>query len=126
MRTILVLLLSVGIQCAHAINDETLYRELKELNIRHPKIVLAQAKLETGNYTSQLCRIKKNLFGLKGKKGYLSFKSYKECIIYYKTYIQNRYIGGDYYVFIKKIGYARDPAYIQKLKKITRSMKEIV
>ena len=126
MRTVFVLLLSVGIQCAHAINDETLYRELKELNIRHPRIVLAQAKLETGNYTSQLCRNRKNLFGLKGKRGYMYFNSYKECILYYKNKIQSRYIGGDYYVFLKKIGYARDPAYIQKLKKIIRSMKEIV
>lgn len=126
MRTILVLILSVGIQCAHAINDETLYRELKELNVRHPKIVLAQAKLETGNYTSYLCRVKHNIFGIKGKQGYKSFNSYKECILYYKDKIQSRYIGGDYYVFLKKIGYARDPAYIQKLKKITRSMKEIV
>lgn len=126
MRIIISLLLCMGITSAHAMNNEILYRELKDLGIRHPKIVLAQAKLETGNYTSQLCRNKKNLFGLKGKRGYMYFNSYKECILYYKDKIQSRYIGGDYYVFLKKIGYARDPAYIQKLKKITRSMKEIV
>ena len=126
MRIIISLLLCMGITSAHAMNDEILYRELKDLGIRHPKIVLAQAKLETGNYTSQLCRNRKNLFGLKGKRGYMYFNSYKECILYYKDKIQSRYIGGDYYVFLKKIGYARDPAYIQKLKKITRSMKEIV
>lgn len=126
MRIIISVLLCMGITSAHAMNDEILYKELKDLGIRHPKIVLAQAKLETGNYTSQLCRNRKNLFGLKGKRGYMYFNSYKECILYYKDKIQSRYIGGDYYVFLKKIGYARDPAYIQKLKKITRSMKEIV
>lgn len=123
MRTILILILSVGIQCAHAINDETLYRELKGYNIRHPKIVLAQAKLETGNYTSNLCRSKHNLFGIKGKNGYKHFNSYKECILYYKEKIQSRYIGEDYYAFLKRIGYARDPAYIQKVKRIAENLK---
>lgn len=30
--------------------------ELIKNDIKHPEIVLAQAKLETGGYTSKLCR----------------------------------------------------------------------
>lgn len=125
-KTVLLLVCLLGVTRTWGhLTDETLYQQLKDLHIQFPKIVLAQARLETGNYTSQLCRTKKNLFGLKGKKGYLSFKSYKECIIYYKTHIQNRYIGGDYYVFLKKIGYAKDPAYITKLKRIVQDLKTL-
>ena len=123
MRTILILLLSVGIQCVHAINDKTLYRDLKSLDIKHPKIVLAQAKLESGNYTSNLCKSQKNLFGIKSKGKYKYFKSYKECILYYKEKIQSRYTGGDYYVFLRKTGYASDRAYTKKLKNIVNNLK---
>ena len=115
----------MGFLNTYAINDETLYQELKDLHIQFPKIVLAQARLETGNYTSQLCRNRKNLFGLKSKRGYMSFKSYKECILYYKNHVQIRYKGGDYYTFLRKIGYAKDPAYTIKLKKIVQNLKTI-
>ena len=41
-----------------------LYAEIIQNGIRHPKIVLAQAILETGWFTSPVCRNKHNLFGL--------------------------------------------------------------
>lgn len=41
-----------------------LYAEIKENNIKYPKIVLAQAILETGWFKSSVCRNKNNLFGL--------------------------------------------------------------
>lgn len=104
-------------------SDASLEAMLIRENVQHHKIVLAQAKLETGNYTSSLCKNKHNLFGLKGKRGYIKFNSYEECIRYYKSHIQNRYDGhSDYYTFLQKIGYATDPNYVTKLKKIVRNL----
>ncbi len=41
-----------------------LYTEIKKNGILYPKVVLAQAILETGWFTSPLCRDRHNLFGL--------------------------------------------------------------
>ena len=37
--------------------DSNVYREIVSNNIYHPDIVLAQAKLETGNYKSKACTV---------------------------------------------------------------------
>lgn len=34
--------------------------------------------------------------------------------------IQYRYKGGDYYEWLQKIGYAKDPSYISKIKEIVK------
>jgi len=100
--------------------DQQVYDELKKYNIKHPRIVLAQAKLETGNYTSKLCKRHGNLFGLKGRKGYAKFGSWQESVKAYRDWVQYKYKGGDYYVFLKKIGYASDPRYIEKVKQMAK------
>lgn len=108
---------------SQGMSDASLYQMLIAEGIQHPKVVLAQAKLETGNYTSLLCKNKHNLFGIKGKRGYRTFSTYTECIRYYKDHIQNRYDGhSDYYVFLKRIGYASDPKYVTKLKSIVKKL----
>ena len=45
-----------------------LYQEIIRNGIKHPKIVLAQAILETGWFRSPLCRNRHNLFGLTNPK----------------------------------------------------------
>lgn len=45
--------------------EENLIKYLNEINIKFPDIVLAQAKLESGNYTSYLFRVNNNLFGMR-------------------------------------------------------------
>lgn len=102
--------------------DQQLLKELQKYDIKHPKIVLAQAKLETGNYTSKLCKEHGNLFGLRGKNGYAKFKNWRESIKAYRDWVQYKYKGGDYYVFLKEIGYASDPKYITKVKDITKGI----
>lgn len=94
------------------------YTELKKQNIKHPKIVLAQSILETGYYQSNVCKSHNNLFGLMKGNNYHSFSHWKQSIAYYKNHVQNRYKGGDYYAFLSNIGYAQDPAYIDKLKEL--------
>ena len=102
--------------------DQQVYDELKKYNVKYPQIVLAQAKLETGNYTSTLCKKHGNLFGLKRKNGYAKFNNWKESVKAYRDWVQYKYKGGDYYVFLKKIGYAQDPKYIVKVKEMVKKI----
>lgn len=103
-----------------ALNDKSLLQEIKAKGIVHPKIVLAQAKLETGNYTSQVCLTHNNLFGLRKPDGsYYKFKHWKESVKAYKDFIQYKYRPpNNYYQFLADIGYAEDKAYIKKVKEI--------
>ena len=108
------------------LSDSTLYLALKHYNIKHPKIVLAQAKLESGNYTSAHCIRKNNFLGLYNskKKEYYSFKHWTDCIEGYKNMIEHKHRDGeDYYTFLIRIGYASDPIYITKVKQIERKLE---
>lgn len=100
------------------LNDSNIIRELKNQDIKYPEIVLAQAKLETGNYTSNVCLKYNNLFGLRKNNKYYKFKHWTQSISAYKRYIQYRYTGGNYYKFLIRIKYAEDDLYIEKLKNI--------
>lgn len=100
------------------INKNSVLEELKKQNIPHANIVLAQSILETGNYTSKLSKTHNNIFGLKKGKEYRKYSDYVECILDYKRLISSKYKGGDYYVFLNKLGYAEDSTYTQKLKNI--------
>lgn len=114
---LLVLMFSLSLS---AQTDQQVYDELKKYNVKYPQIVLAQAKLETGNYTSTLCKKHGNLFGLKRKGGYAKFNNWQESVKAYRDWVQYKYKGGDYYVFLKKIGYASDPKYIIKVKEMVK------
>ena len=102
------------------LTETNVYNELKKQGIKHPKIVLAQSKLETGLYTSKVCKQYNNLFGLMKGKSYHKFNHWTESVTYYKNHIQSRYKGGDYYAFLSKSGYAEDNKYCHKLKKLIR------
>lgn len=103
--------------------QEGLMEALNYYNVKHPKIVQAQAILETGNFTSERCLIDNNLFGLYDSKNqkYHSFDHWTESIIAYLIYVQYRYKPpNDYYKFLQDIGYAKDPNYINKIKEIVK------
>lgn len=96
---------------------EQVRQELQRQGVPHYEVVLAQARHETGNFKSRLCRVNKNLFGIKHNGRYASFVHWRQSIADYKARISSRYDGGDYYAFLRRIGYAQDPKYIAKLKK---------
>ena len=100
------------------LNKENVLIILKCKNIPHPEIVLRQSILETGHYKSKLCRTHNNIFGIRKNNKYAKYNSWVECIDDYKKRITSRYKGGDYYNFLKRINYAEDDTYINKLKQI--------
>lgn len=97
-----------------------LYAEIVRNGIRHPKIVLAQAILETGWFTSPVCRNKHNLFGLTNPRTgkYFEFDHWTESVRAYYTKVQYKYNGGNYLLWLKNIGYAEDPRYVRSLSRI--------
>ena len=95
-------------------------------NIEHPTIVKAQAILETGNFTSNLCIKNNNLFGLYDSKNkrYYSYNHWWESVEAYKKLIQRKYDNSKYYyMFLEDIKYAKDKDYISKLKEIAEDLE---
>lgn len=101
------------------LTPENVYAQLEKFDIRHPEIVLRQSILETGWYECEYCSLQhNNIFGFRYKKKYIEFNNWVEAVKYYKKWQDKRYKGGDYYVFLKEIGYATSKTYISKLKSI--------
>jgi len=113
-----------------ALTIPNLYQEIIRNGIRHPKIVLAQAILETGWFRSPLCRNRHNLFGLTDPKTgkYYEFNHWTESVRAYYTKIQYRYCQKnqtstsdvDYLKWLQQTGYAEAPMYIQSVKEIMK------
>lgn len=101
-----------------------LYKEIIRNGILYPKIVLAQAILETGWFRSSICRNKHNLFGLTNPrtKEYYEFNHWTESVKAYYTKVQYKYKGGNYLLWLDEIGYAEDSNYIIIIIKL---MKEL-
>ena len=94
-----------------------LYKEIIRNGILHPKIVLAQAILETGWFRSSVCLNKHNLFGLTNPRTgkYYEFNHWTESVRAYYTKVQYKYKGGNYLLWLDEIGYAEDPRYVREI-----------
>lgn len=97
-------------------SSTALKNEIVRQNIVYSEIVYNQARLETGNFTSEVFKKHKNLFGFVGKKGYIKYNTWQESVKDYKNWQLRHYKSGSYYDFLKKIGYATDSLYIYKLR----------
>ena len=101
-------------------SDSTVLEELVKHHCVLPSVAVAQARIESANYTSDIARGNKNLFGIKAhkckyltgeRKGHATFATYKDNIACY-CHIQERYLNK-----IHK-SYAEDSLYIRKVKQM--------
>ena len=101
-----------------------LYKEIIRNGILYPKIVLAQAILETGWFRSSVCRKKHNLFGLTNPRTgkYYEFNHWTESVRAYYTKVQYKYKGGNYLLWLDEIGYAEDPNYLVEIISILKML----
>lgn len=107
--------------------QEGLMEALVYYEVDHPEIVYAQAILETGWFTSDLCLNSNNLFGLYNSKKlqYYRFNHWAESVVAYVKFVQYKYKPpDDYYKFLSRIGYAEDKDYIRKLRNITNRLQD--
>lgn len=117
------------------VSDKIAFDFMVEAGIEHPHIVLAQMKLESGNYTSKLALENNNYFGMKQprkrattsigeKNGYASYKSWVHSVLDYalwqKEYAskltENQYLDS-------LSSYAEDKNYIGKVKKLSKNLE---
>jgi hypothetical protein len=110
--------------------EEKFISLLQELNVKYPHIILAQARLETNNFTSKIFRENHNLFGMKQatmrvntaegtQHNHAYYESWRASVLDYAFY-QCRYLGGirseeGYYQYLGQ-SYAEDGSYVAKLK----------
>lgn len=102
------------------LTHENVYKVLLLKGIKHPDIVMAQICLESGHFTSNYTKKYNNIFGIYKKGKIKSYKHWTDGVDDYKKYFTNRYKGGCYYSFLTRIGYAADPNYIIKIKKVQK------
>jgi len=106
--------------CDIPLNDTAILQELIKDSCILPNVSIAQAKIESGNYTSKITFSNHNIFGIKfhkckfvknEKNGYANYTSYKNCIKCY-CHIQTLYLD--------KIDgkYAESKDYIKLIKRI--------
>lgn len=112
--------------------EDKFIQKIKELNFKFPHIVLAQAKLETGNFTSKMFNENNNLFGMKEARqrintaggtqhGHAYYDTWLESVydyaFYSSTYLHKIKNERDYFNYLSQ-SYAEDPNYISSLKNI--------
>lgn len=82
--------------------------------IKWPKVVWAQAMVETGYFTCDNCCLQKNnIFGFMAGPGQcMEFDKWQECIDYYAKWQSKRYTKHqDYFTFLTNIKYASFKEY---------------
>ncbi len=114
---------------------------LDEINLPYPHITLAQAKLETGNFTSKIFTENHNSFGQKEAKvrinlargtqyGHAYYNNWEESILdyafWYSTYASKCKSEEEFYQLLDKV-YAEDELYSKKLKNMVEEeqLKEL-
>ena len=108
---------------AKELTIENLYAALKKHGIKYPKIVLAQAILETGAFRSRVCRENNNLFGLRHSKGYYAFEHWEESVIAYRDKVQYKHRDNEnYYSFLRRIGYSTSKDYVRRVREIVNQL----
>lgn len=95
------------------------------LGVKHPNVVWAQARLESGNFESKTYKQKHNCLGIydSKRKQYAWFNSWQECVEAYRDRVQYRFTRTDatdeeYLQWLTKIGYAKEKTYASRVRKI--------
>lgn len=111
--------------------EQNLIDYLIELRIPHPHIVFAQARLETGHFTSTIFLENNNLFGMKRaysrpstsigmNRGHAKYESWQDSVIdfaLYKAYVAQGKTEKEYFTLLET-SYAEDPRYIHKVRQL--------
>lgn len=111
---------------SHPLTLTNVLKVSEEVGLSNRLFVLAQAVLETGHFKSRVCLEYNNLFGLYDSRrhDYYHFARWEDSVVGYQKFIQYRYKGGNYLMFLRKIGYAEDPGYTSKVGKIAMRLYE--
>lgn len=116
--------------------DSVAYAFMVGNGIQHPNIVLAQMKVESGNYQSGIAKKNNNYFGMRHpaqrltvslgqKNGYARYRNWAYSVIDYGLW-QRRYaynLTEEEYLTKLSNTYAEDPNYVSKVKNIAKNLE---
>jgi uncharacterized FlgJ-related protein len=119
------------------LTKENVMKYMKELNVKFPHIVLAQAIIESGTFTSKICKRNNNLFGMREARlrisnnlgtqfGHAVYANWKESVVdyalYQATYLSKCKTESQYYSYLAD-SYAAGPHYSVTVKKLADKLK---
>lgn len=118
-------------------SEDALINLIEECHIKYPYIVLAQARLESGHFTSKVFKENHNMFGMrkanqritsaKGEKNtYAYYRDWMDCVYDYAMYQSSVMCSvSNENEYLNRLGakYAEDPEYVVKLKRIIQDEK---
>lgn len=122
----------------HKFSKDELKNYLQDMNVKYPDIVLAQAEIETGHFTSTIFKENNNLFGLKEAKlrpttaigtnnNHAYYNNWRESVqdycLYQASHLKEIKTKEEYLQYLEQ-NYAEDTNYVNKIKKIL-SLHEI-
>ena len=113
-------------------SKENLKAYIKEIGLLYPKVVLAQARIETGNFTSTIFKENNNLFGMKFprqrettaidiNRNHSVYENWKKSVDDYKLWQCNmihRISSKEEYLSYLGRNYAKDKKYVSRLRQI--------
>lgn len=118
-------------------SEENLKSFMEQINMKFTHIVMAQALIESGYFTSKIFMENHNMFGMKQarqrqtvaigtNRNHAKYLNWQDCVIDYALY-QARYLSKvksdeDYYTYLRG-SYAGDPNYVTKVRKLAESLK---
>lgn len=114
-----------------AFTEQRLIETFKRLNIKYPHIALAQAKLESANYSSSIFTENNNLFGMKQarvrvnlaagtSRGHAYYSTWEDSVLDYAywcaTYASGCRTEDEFFALLSR--YAEDVHYETKLREV--------
>lgn len=112
--------------------EHSALRIMNQIGIAYPDVALAQARLETGNFTSKIFRENKNMFGMKlprlrkttaigEQNSHAKYTSWVQSLVDYKLWqsdvLKKANTKRKYLSYLSE-NYAQDKKYIHKLKQM--------
>lgn len=129
--TIGILMMMLNVIAQTIPTRDEFFKVCDSLEIHHPYVVWAQARHESGNFTSDNYRHKNNCLGIYDSKNkrYDSFGSWQECLSAYKDRFQYRCTNitcsdEAYLSELVQRGYAADKNYYARIIRIVNQEKK--
>lgn len=118
-------------------SEEAFNAYLVSLNLKFPKIIKAQAILESSNFQSAIFKANNNMFGMKEAKirpttnvgtnlGHAIYNNWRDAVLdyalYQAAYLREIKTEEQYYEYLGA-NYAEDTNYVSKVKKIASNVE---
>lgn len=128
---------SLNLVTTTELNHKNLKLEIDKYNFKFPKIIQAQAILESNSFKSNICQMNLNLFGMKEAKqrlttatgtdnNHATYSNWQDSVLdralFESSYLRTIKTKEQYFDYLGK-NYAEDVNYVPKLKNILKQLE---